>query len=124
MDLKKEKEIRARLEPTLKNFKSTVSNVIPVLFCDGESDSNVTESERAQLQFSSLHTYRAIQAINAILADPGDDEFIFNLVVYEVGHDLKVHDIPHARAWLQQKCDLLQSLYDEAVQAHGGKLHW
>ncbi|MEY3444300.1 MAG: hypothetical protein RLZZ519_2581 [Bacteroidota bacterium] len=58
---------------------------------------------------------RGLEAVETVLKDSSNDEKILRLVLYEANADLVEEDIPHARAWVEEKAKWVSSI----LEAHG-----
>ena len=124
MDPEYIQHLRERMEKMKTDYRGTVWSVFSIRWEDGNSDEDAAILIKSSLANTSSHTLHALQAADIVLADETADDFILDLTMHELQVTLPAYDAAHARAWLRQKTELMRSLYESEVKAHGGKVEW
>jgi hypothetical protein len=126
MDPQKEQEFRKRILEAFGDHRKIVETSLCVYFGDGNTDSDASSIIKSDLQFDSEVIKRDLKALETLLAEPDNDDYLLWLVgeLVGAGARLKPYNSEQARNWILQKIKLIKDLFEAAVHSRGGKDFW
>ncbi len=127
MDPLKEQELRKKILEANLNYRKISEGCLVVYFGDGNTDEEAIGMIIADLEHTSTGTKRDLKALETLLAEPDNDDYLLWLVgdLVGAGARLKPYNSEQARNWIIQKIKLIKDLFEAAVlHAHGGKDFW